>query len=411
MARVSRLRVSRLGLAAVLVSASCAWGQSVISAHSGMIHYVEGKVLLDGQQVDPKFGEFPEVKNDQVLETAEGRAEVLLTPGVFLRLAENTSFKMLSNKLSDTALEMQSGSAMIEVDELMKDNAITIRYKDATIALDKPGLYRVDSDTSRLRVYDGEASVTHGIKTVQVHKGKQADLNEALLTSMFDTKDTDAFYRWVSRRSEYIAAANVSSAHAAGQGGLTAGVPCTGQASTTADPNASFATTGTGSAYCNPYGDPYGYGSGYGYGSLSYYGYGYSPYGMWAWNPYYGMFTYLPGMGYGYSPFGWTIYSPMTVGGLYVPGAYGRAGAYRGVGATPLVGNRGTGPTALAGAHPATATAASAVRPSGSAVGQARAASSMGSSSVGGARGASIGGGGGGGGGGAHGGGGGGGHR
>src|SRR5579863_377171 len=113
--------ISRFGLTVLLAGASCAWGQSAISAHSGMVHYVEGKVLLDGQPVDPKFGEFPEVKNNQVLETAEGRAEVLLTPGVFLRIAENSSFKMLSNKLSDTALEMLSGSSLIEVDELMKD--------------------------------------------------------------------------------------------------------------------------------------------------------------------------------------------------------------------------------------------------------------------------------------------------
>lgn len=321
--------VAGWGMALVFGGATCAWGQSVISAHSGMIHYVEGKVLLEGQPVDPKFGDFPEVKNDQVLETTEGRAEVLLTPGVFLRLAENSSFKMLSNRLSDTAFEVLSGSAMVEVDELMKDNAITVRYKDATIALSKQGLYRVDTDSERLRVYDGEGDVTYGIKTVQVHKGKQVELSETLLTSTFDTKDTDAFYRWVSRRSEYIAAANVSSARAAGNAPLNTSVPCAGQASTSANPS-SLATAGS-QSYCNPYGSPYGYGT---YG-------GYSPYGMWAWNPYFGMFTYLPGMGYGYSPFGWPIYSPSTVGTVYVPGNY-RATA------SPLA-NRSTGPTALSG--------------------------------------------------------------
>jgi hypothetical protein len=240
----------------------------------------------------------------------------------------------------------------------LKDNSITVRYKDATIALSKQGLYRLDADAGRLRVYDGEASATVGLKTVQVHKGKQVELDDALLATSFDVKDTDAFYRWVSRRSEYIAAANVSSARAAGTGGLNASnsVPCVAQPSTSANP--SFATSN--STYCNPYGDPYGYGNGYPYGP----GYGYSPYGMWAWNPYFGVFTYLPGMGYGYSPFGWAIYSPSTVGTLYVPGAY------RGSGATPVVNNRGSGPTALAGSTRATgsasSTAASALRGSGS---------------------------------------------
>ncbi len=336
MARVGS--ISGLGLALIFAAGSCVWGQSAISAHSGMVNYVEGKVLLDGQALDPKFGQFPEMKNDQVLETAEGRAEILLTPGVFLRVAENSSVKMLSNKLSDTALEIQSGTAMVEVDELMRDNAITLRYQDATISLAKVGLYRLDAgDPGRLRVYDGDADVTYGLKTVQVHKGKQVELKEALLASSFDTKDTDAFYRWVSRRSEYISAANVSSAHAAGHYGLSAVTPCAGQASTSADPSA-LLVNGT-AGYCSPYGDPYGYSSMYGMA------YGYSPYGSWMFNPYYGMFTYLPGYGYGYNPFGWALYSPMTVGALYTPSLY--RGATQ---ATPVA-NHSTGPTALPGSR------------------------------------------------------------
>jgi hypothetical protein len=344
-----------------------------------MIHYVEGKVLLEGQPVDPKFGEFPAVKNNQVLETTEGRAEILLTPGVFLRVAENSSFKMLSNRLSDTAFELLSGSAIVEVDELMKDNAITVRYKDATMALSKQGLYRVDADSGKLRVYDGEADVTYGIKTVQVHKGKQVELTETLLASSFDTKDTDAFYRWVSRRSESIAAASVSSARAAGNVPLNTSVPCVGQASTTTNP--SFAGAANPNSYCNPYGNAGGYGNPYGYGWYGGY-YGYSPYGSWAWNPYFGMFTYLPGMGYGYSPFGWMIYSPATVGSLYVPGNY-RASA------TPVLANRSVGPTALAGARSAGASSSNVAASSALRANSAPAASSA-SSSGGVSRGASA---------------------
>jgi FecR protein len=297
-----------------------------------MIHYVEGKVLLEGQPVDPKFGEFPEVKNDQVLQTEEGRAEVLLTPGVFLRISENSSFKMLSNRLSDTSLEVLSGSTMFEVDELLKDNAITVRYKDATVSLSKRGLYRFDADAERLKVYDGDAEAIYGDKTVQVHKGRQVALDETLTASNFDLKDTDAFYNWASRRSEYVAAANVSSARAAGTSGVgTAG--CGGFA----------ANNGT---LCN--------GS---YGSYGNYGYG-SPYGMWAWNPYYGMFTYLPGMGYGYSPFGWALYSPYTVGSLFVPGLYSPYAT-----GAPRYTNTASGPTALGGARQSPASLSSAPTP------------------------------------------------
>ena len=127
----------RLSIILISLAAVSAWGQNAISARSGMVNHVEGQVLLDGKTVEPKFGEFPQVNNEQILSTGEGRVEVLLTPGVFLRMAENSSFKMLSNKLSDTAVELQSGSAMIEVDELLKDNAITLHFKDATVSLTK----------------------------------------------------------------------------------------------------------------------------------------------------------------------------------------------------------------------------------------------------------------------------------
>ena len=317
--------MARVLLVLALAGSVSVWGQSAISAHSGMIHYVEGKVLLEGQPVVPKFGEFPEVKNDQVLQTEEGRAEVLMTPGVFLRVSENSSFRMLSNRLSDTAIEVLSGSTMLEVDELLKDNAITVRYKDATVSLTKRGLYRFDAEAARLRVYDGDAQAIYGVKTVEVHKGRQVGLDESLATTSFDVKDTDSFYNWASRRSEYVAAANVSSARAAGTSGLGSGPGCGG-----------FATT-TNGTLCN---SGYGYGSPYGYG-----GYG-SPYGMWAWNPYFGMFTYLPGMGYGYNPFGWAFYSPYTVGELYVPGLYSPYAT-----GSPRYTNTGAGPTALSGAR------------------------------------------------------------
>ena len=266
----------RLSIVLFSLTAVSAWGQSAISARYGMVNHVEGQVLLDGKAVEPKFGEFPQVNNEQTLSTEEGRVEVLLTPGAFLRLAEGSSFKMLSNRLTDTALEVLSGSAMIEVDELLKDNAITLHFKGATISLVKPGLYRFDTDFSRMRVYDGEANVTSGERSLTAKKGKQVVVGDALVASNFDTKVTDPFYRWASRRSEYISMANVSSARTAGANGLL---------------------SGSGSSY-----------------------------GTWAFNPWFGLYTFLPGAGYGYSPFGWGYYSPYTVQYAYVPYIYGGGG-------------------------------------------------------------------------------------
>src|ERR1700692_3796330 len=107
-----------------IVLAAGARAQSVISAHSGVIHYVEGDVTIDGTAIHPKFAEFPDVKPGQSLATGEGRVELLLTPGVFLRLTDNSSVRMISNALPDTRLEVVTGSALIEVGELLEHNAI-----------------------------------------------------------------------------------------------------------------------------------------------------------------------------------------------------------------------------------------------------------------------------------------------
>ena len=124
-----------------------------------------------------------------------------------------------------------------------------------------------------LRVYEGEISVTFGDQNIVARKGKEVAVGDGLQATNFDPKDTDPFYRWAERRSEYIATANVSAARQAGSMGLLAST------------------------------------------------------GSWAYNPYYGMFTYLPSVGYGYSPFGWAYYSPLTVGNYYAYN-YGNYGGY-----------------------------------------------------------------------------------
>jgi hypothetical protein len=253
-----------------LVFAGAAPAQSVISAHSGVIHYVEGDVTIDGTAVHPKFAEFPDVKSGQVLATEEGRVEVLLTPGVFLRLTENSSVRMISNALANTRLELVSGSALIEVAELLEHNAIAFDAAGAHVTLAKKGLYRIDANPAQLRVYDGQAGVASGADSLIARKGHQIDLDTAkLVDARFDVKDTDPFYRWSSRRADYVAAANLISARVASNSDYSSG----------------FASGSSG----------------------------------WSWNPYFGMYTFLPANGVYFSPFGAAFYSPAAVNYYYFP--------------------------------------------------------------------------------------------
>jgi hypothetical protein len=298
----------RLALCGVALAAGsvAALAQSAISARSGMIHYVEGQVYLGDQLIESKFGSFPEVKENQQLRTTQGRAEVLLTPGVFLRLGEDSSFRMVTNRLIDTRLELLSGSAVVEAADIPKDNSVTVVYKDAAVHFTKKGIYRFDSTPGQLRIYDGEAEITAGGKTVDVKEGRLVAL-DTLATSKFDKNVGDALNRWSERRAEYISMANVSAANSLRTASL--------------------------------YGGSGAYG---GYGGLGDYGMygGYGPYGGygmyggmasgWFYNPYFGMFTFVPGMmgGAFYSPYGYRLWSPYDVYMAYMPGLYYGYGGY-----------------------------------------------------------------------------------
>src|SRR3954452_2011975 len=92
--------IGTLFAAALLASASGA------VARPGTVNYAEGQVTLDGQSIGAKGLGSTEVSPGHVLQTDRGKAEMLLTPGAFLRLGENSSVRMVSPSLTETRVEL-----------------------------------------------------------------------------------------------------------------------------------------------------------------------------------------------------------------------------------------------------------------------------------------------------------------
>jgi hypothetical protein len=250
--------------------AASASGQAIISAKSGAINYTEGQVTLDDKDVVLKATTVTQMQPAQVLKTGDGRAEILLSPGVFLRAGENSSLKLLSDQIVDTRLELIGGSIIIECAEFSKDASVTVLYKDATVSLEKSGLYRIDSEPAALRVYDGEATVQQSGQSQTVKKGRLLPLNGMLVAEKFDAKTGDALFRWARRRAEYVAMANPVAARLADKGR-------------------------------------------YSFGGLA---------GGWIYNPYMGMFTFVPMGGIYRSFWGYSFWSPGQVYMVYSPRVY-----------------------------------------------------------------------------------------
>jgi hypothetical protein len=241
-----------------------AFAQSVISAQSGLIHYTEGQVFLGDSTVQARAGQFPQMKGQNVLRTEEGRAEILLNPGAFLRIGENSSIRMVSGQITNARLELLSGSVVVEIVESLTGSAVTIDYRDAGVSIVKRGIYRVDSNPAGLRVFDGEAVVLAGQRQILVRKGSMLPFDGTWAVRKFNPEDTDALDRWSSRRAEYLSVANVSAARSLelrSRNSYMGGWLASG----------------------------------------------------WAWNPYYGMYSFVPYRSTCSSPYGYRYYSPRTV--------------------------------------------------------------------------------------------------
>jgi len=244
----------------------------------GTLNYVEGKVSIGSQNVDSSAIGTAQVRMGESLTTRVGKAEVLLTPGVFLRVGDNSSVKMIATSITNTEVAVDRGHAMIEVAEIHPENDIRVEADGETTQLLKTGLYDFDVNQQEMRVFDGKARVHEPERFVNVKGGREVSLlsGPEAKPEKFDKKSYSGedLYRWSSLRSAYVAEANVD---AAGY----------------------YMANGIG-----PWG-PGWWGAG------------------WYWDPWFDGFAFIPGDGIFYSPFGWGFYSPWWV---YESPIYGYGG-------------------------------------------------------------------------------------
>ena len=277
-----RLKTITVLSLATLLFVIPAFAQNTINARPGTINYVEGRATLNGQTLTSQSVGSAELATGQTVATASGKAEILLTPGVFLRLGDNTAVTMVAPDLTRTEVRLDRGIAEVEVDQIYQQNDLLIDQGAAQTVLLKNGLYEFDANTNAVRVFDGEASVSLSPDskkwtTVKSHREialngdrtKPQDFNPELAASQ------DPLYNWSKLRADYLGQANLTLAE-------------------------------------------------------SYAGSSYNP--GWMWDPWMMDYTWLPYDGLFWSPFGYGFYSPWYLygGGFIYPGYGFRGGYYHG---------------------------------------------------------------------------------
>jgi len=188
----------------LLFFASPVWAQHVVSVRAGLINYVEGQVYLDEAPFEFNADHLQELEKGQYLRTGSGKAEVQLGPGASLWMDENGSLQMVNPSLTDTRLRIERGSIFIEIIEKYKNNKISIQMGTSVIELKKTGLYRLDSASPYLYVFNGKAEIRENRNRITVKQGKFADLNNNLEISKFDKDWKDTFRDWTAHRSFVI---------------------------------------------------------------------------------------------------------------------------------------------------------------------------------------------------------------
>jgi hypothetical protein len=239
-------------------------GAAAEMVRPGSLNYVEGDVSSNGRALNPQsVGHFTLQPGQSLQTTADGYAEVLLTPGAFLRVGPNSELRMTSVGLADTRINVTHGNALVEADQVIEGAHLEVTMGTTSADILKKGLYGFSTDPQDVRVFDGKLDVIGQTNNREIGKGDQILLanGDNMKKTGFDEKQakSDPLYVWSEARSRDEAAQNKLVAQ-------------------------------------NPY--------------------GYAPVGGgWFWDPYTNYYGFWPSA-YLYSPFGFGFY------GGYYPGFY-----------------------------------------------------------------------------------------
>lgn len=182
----------------------------IISAKAGGVNFVEGKVAVSRENAISGYlinGDTVEI-GDKVSTGANGRAEILLNPGSYVRLGANSEFEFVTTSLDDLEVKVNRGSAIFEVfaaDEFK----VTVNANNTKFYLVDTGIYRVDvlaDGTSKIAVWKGKAELAD---STGIKKSREATIgNGQTAIVKFDRDEKDSFEQWSKDRAKFLAEAN-----------------------------------------------------------------------------------------------------------------------------------------------------------------------------------------------------------
>jgi hypothetical protein len=187
----------------------------VISAKAGGVNSVSGKVTFRRESATgwQLLTAKDDLNSGDVVRTGtDGLVEVLLNPGTYLRLPENSEFEMTDASLDDLNVRLFKGSAIVEAAGI-DGGELLIRVDTPQTKVDivRKGVYRINimpSGQTEVVVRNGRALV--GDEALKVKGGKKVLVGGGapLEIAKYDKKDQDQFDLWSKERAQTLARAN-----------------------------------------------------------------------------------------------------------------------------------------------------------------------------------------------------------
>jgi hypothetical protein len=191
-------------LLSCLLATGASQSQNTVSVYSG-ITWAEGVIHLGTEEVKLPLDAFQVVEQGKVLRVERGWAELQLWPNAFLWAGEGAVVRLEDQAIPAMQVRVDRGPVLIRIFALYPDtkkNILTVRFGDAVLSAQKPGLYSLNA--GQIRVYEGKADLQLAGISSKLKRGMAAQAAAPLILSKFDTKASDLLYQIAERRSDVI---------------------------------------------------------------------------------------------------------------------------------------------------------------------------------------------------------------
>jgi hypothetical protein len=180
----------------------------IVSAKSGVVSIIDGEVTLKrGASAWEPILEGDQLKAGDVIKTGTtGRVEILLNPGTYLRIAENSEFAFPDLANFKLKLSLLKGTAILE--SSIVDVSIKFTTPQYMFSITQAGLYRFSATPegrSEMMIRKGKVMVAGA----QIKEGRKVVVENGPPSIVeFDKKAEDDFELWSKGRAQTIIASN-----------------------------------------------------------------------------------------------------------------------------------------------------------------------------------------------------------